>query len=78
MRSRTIYNDDGSVLAEYINGELVRGTALTNKQEKTHPGIHIFKSGYFEHIAADPIYCGSKADLRAVCRENNCTSDYAE
>ena len=38
----------------------------------------IFRAGYYEHVAADPIYCGSKADLRCVTRDNNCTSDYAE
>lgn len=78
MRSRTVYNEDGSVKAEYIDGVLVRGTDVDTERTRTFPGIHVFKSGHFEHIAPDPIYCGSKADLRAVCREHNCTSDYAE
>lgn len=78
MRSRTIYNDDGSVRAEFINGELVRGSEVEKTQAAAHnPCIHIFKSGFYEHITDEPKYCGSKADLRALCREYNCYSDYA-
>lgn len=43
----------------------------------TKQGAHVFKAGYYEHIAEKPIYCGTKADLRAACREHNAGSDYA-
>ena len=42
------------------------------------PGnVNVFKAGFYEHIAEEPIYCGSKADLRAACRQNQSYSDYA-
>ncbi len=36
-----------------------------------------FKSGYFEHIALEPIYCGSKRQLRGECDKRGLTSIYA-
>jgi putative FmdB family regulatory protein len=41
------------------------------------PRGFVFKAGYYEHIAEEPIYCKSKADLRAACRLNDSYSDYA-
>jgi len=40
-------------------------------------GVHMFRAGFYEHIAEEPIYCGTKADLRAACRNHNSGSDYA-
>ena len=42
------------------------------------PAGHVFKSGIYEHITEEPVYIKSKAELRAITRDNNCTSDYAE
>ncbi len=38
--------------------------------------IDCFKSGYFENIALQPIYCGSRDKLRAECKEHGVTSHY--
>jgi putative FmdB family regulatory protein len=38
----------------------------------------IFRSGWYEHIASEPIYIRSRSQLKAECKEHNCTSDYAE
>lgn len=43
-----------------------------------NPKGYVFKSGYYEHITEEPIYIKSKAELRAITRDHNCTSDYAE
>lgn len=36
-----------------------------------------FKAGYYEHIALEPIYCGSKRQLKSECDRRGCTSIYA-
>ena len=42
------------------------------------PGQHIsFRSGFFEHIAPDPIYINSKQKLKDECNKRNLTSPYA-
>lgn len=40
--------------------------------------VSAFKNGYFEHIDLEPIYCGSKIQLRDECRKRGLTSVYAE
>jgi hypothetical protein len=40
--------------------------------------VSVFKEGFFEHLAPDPIYFHNKKDLRKYCRENNLTMDYVE
>lgn len=39
--------------------------------------LHSFKSGYYEHIDHEPIYCGSKRQLRGECDKRGLTSIYA-
>lgn len=39
--------------------------------------VHSFKAGYFEHIALEPIYCGSKRQLKGECDKRGLTSIYA-
>ena len=78
MRSRTIYNDTGDVIAKFVDGVLVSGEVPDRPLEAAHnPQIQIFKSGLFEHVAEHPIYAGSKAELRHICADYNCHSDYA-
>lgn len=36
-----------------------------------------FKSGWYEHIAADPVYIGSKRQLRGETEKRGLTSQYA-
>lgn len=36
------------------------------------PAVHGFKLGYFEHIERDPVYVGSKKELRELCNKNDC------
>lgn len=50
---------------------------IANRIPSFNSRPQVFKAGLFEHVAEQPLYCGSKSDLRAVCRENNCSSDYA-
>lgn len=73
---RKIYYQDGTS-AEFVDGVLVDGNVKPKESTTKDGQIQIFKSGLFEHIAQEPIYCGSKADLRAACREHNSYSDYA-
>jgi len=40
--------------------------------------IHIFKSGWYEHIALDPIYVKNRKQLLHETRSRGETSDYAE
>lgn len=35
-------------------------------------GVIPFQLGWFEHIAAEPLYIRNKDELRAACEENNC------
>jgi hypothetical protein len=78
MARRTwIYNSDGTVKAELLDGQLVSGELPDNHGTHLSPTVQIFKSGYFEHIAPEPIYCGSKAELRHQCAAHNSHSDYA-
>lgn len=39
--------------------------------------LHKFKAGYYEHIASEPIYCGSKRQLKTECDKRGLTSIYA-
>ena len=38
--------------------------------------IHVFRAGFYEHIDLEPIYCGSKAELRAQTEDRGLTSHY--
>lgn len=42
------------------------------------PVGNVFKAGWYEHVATEPKYFGSKAELRAFCRDNGMISYYAE
>jgi len=37
-----------------------------------------FKSGWYEHIAKDPIYIKDKYALRAACKKHNMGSNYLD
>lgn len=65
-----------------IDGELVPYeealVILNQRNEPKAPAIHIFKEGFYEHIAPEPIYVKSKKQLREETRSRGCISDYAE
>lgn len=50
--------------------------------EKFHGGkpsaVHIFKEGFYEHVAEQPIYFRNKKDLKSFCKERGLTMDYCE
>ena len=53
--------------------------SITHIESKnTSPAIILFKSGMFEHIAAEPIYVSSKKQLQHETRSRGLISDYAE
>lgn len=37
----------------------------------------VFQSQYFEHIAADPVYAGSKQQLKDHLKRHDCSMPYA-
>jgi len=37
----------------------------------------VFNSQYFEHIASDPVYAGSKQQLKDHLKRHNCNMPYA-
>lgn len=41
------------------------------------PSIVLFHKGWYEHIAADPIYVDSMKQLKKECKKHGCTSTYA-
>lgn len=41
------------------------------------PKTHIFKEGWYEHLASEPIYITSKKQLKQECKERNLFSEYA-
>lgn len=65
-----------------IDGKLVPAAEaeviLQSRSGQVAPAVHIFQEGFYEHIADKPIYIKSKKELRRVCAEHGCTSDYAE
>lgn len=42
------------------------------------PGVSIFREGWYEHVAAEPIYCRTAQELRDACDENGAVSHYLE
>ena len=52
------------------------GTPMQRKVCAPRPVL--FREGFYEHIAPEPIYVKSRRELKRVCAEHNCTSDYAE
>lgn len=42
------------------------------------PAVHVFHGGWYEHIAADPIYCETRAELSDACKRNNSISPDVE
>jgi len=40
--------------------------------------VHIFNTGFYEHLAYDPIYFDSRQKLKAYCREKDLIMDYVE
>lgn len=61
-----------------INGELVPADEVTAQHDSKGPAVHIFKAGYYEHIADEPIYIRSRKQLQQETRSRGLTSDYAE
>lgn len=41
------------------------------------PAGHVFKAGMFEHLGIEPVYAGSKSQLKAECKERGLFSPYA-
>ena len=56
----------------------MRAILASPQLESSWPTIIVFKSGLYEHITDKPVYIRSRKELRRVCTENGCTSDYAE
>lgn len=46
-------------------------------QLNTSYALHRFKAGYYEHIDLQPVYCGSKRQLKTECDKRGLTSVYA-
>lgn len=42
------------------------------------PKLRLFRSGWYEHIAPDPIYIDNMKQLKKECADHGCTSQYAE
>ena len=51
---------------------------LANRIPPGAPALINFKEGWYEHIAADPIYCKNKGELRRACKDHGKTSIYLE
>ncbi|MAH50909.1 hypothetical protein CMI37_34150 [Candidatus Pacearchaeota archaeon] len=42
------------------------------------PAIHVFKGGWYEHIADKPIYCETRSELSDACKRNDSISPDVE
>lgn len=45
-------------------------------EAKFAPAIHVFRSGWFEHIALEPIYIKGKRQLKHETEDRGLTSHY--
>lgn len=52
--------------------------AKCNMAYKESAAVHIFREGFFEHIAAEPIYIKSMKQLKEETRSRGLVSHYAE
>lgn len=45
---------------------------MTLEVQLAAPNVHAFPAGVYEHIGKDPIYIGSKDQLKDACKQNDC------
>ena len=49
----------------------------TQKVWDKPPAMYPFKAGMYEHLDKDPVYIGSKQQLKDECRKRGLRSEYA-
>jgi putative FmdB family regulatory protein len=42
------------------------------------PSVQVFKGGWYEHIASEPIYCETRSELSDACKRNDSISPDVE
>lgn len=55
-------NDKGVSQCEFCGGDI-------GVQSSSATAVHIFPTGYWEHLALDPIYIKGREQLKSVCSD---------